>query len=58
MLRETDDGKHLLETEVCSVKGVGRFVLGLYDDIDVIDSPDLEAYLRDRIKELTQKVGL
>ncbi|WP_454892986.1 helix-turn-helix transcriptional regulator [Alloprevotella tannerae] len=50
-----DDGRYFLETEVCSLKGVGRFVLGLYDDIDVFDSPELEEYLAFRIKDMQQK---
>ena len=52
-----DDGRYFLETEVCSLKGVGRFVLGLYDDIDVFDSPELEEYLAFRIKDMQQKIS-
>ena len=51
-----DDGRHLLTTEVCSFKGVGRFVLGLFDDIEVVDSPDFQKYLNQRIKNLTFKI--
>lgn len=51
-----NDGRHTLTTEVCSYKGVGRFVLGLYDDIDVVDSPDFQQYLNARIEDLTQKI--
>ena len=42
---------------MCSLKGVGRFVLGLYDDIDVFDSPELEEYLAFRIKDMQQKIS-
>ena len=51
-----DDGRHLLTTDVCSFKGVGRFVLGLFDDIEVVDSPDFQRYLNERIKNLTLKI--
>lgn len=51
-----DDGRYLLTTEVCSFKGIGRFVLGLFDDIEVVDSPDFQRYLNERIKNLTQKI--
>lgn len=51
-----DDGRYLLDTEVCSFKGVGRFVLGLFDDIEVVDSPDFQRYLNERIKNLTYKI--
>lgn len=53
-----NDGRHCLKTQVCSFKGVGRFVLGLLDDIEVVDSPEFSEYLRSRIRFLTQKVGL
>ena len=46
-LKEMPDGRHRLETEVCSCKGVGRFVMGLADDIEVVDSPELTAYLKE-----------
>ena len=51
-----DDGRYLLTTDVCSFKGVGRFVLGLFDDIEVVDSPDFQRYLNERIKNLTFKI--
>ena len=40
------DAEHwLLDTEVASYAGVGRFVVGLMDDIRIIDTPALEQYL-------------
>lgn len=51
-----DDGRHLLETKVCSFKGVGRFVLGLFDDIEVVDSHEFQAWLNQRLHFLTQKI--
>lgn len=35
----------ILDTYVCNYKGVGRFVLGLLDDIEIVDSPELDAYI-------------
>ena len=37
----------ILDTEVCGLAGVGRFVIGLADDIKVIDSPELSDYIKD-----------
>lgn len=37
----------LFETNVNNLRGVGRFVIGLADDISVIDSPALSDYIRD-----------
>lgn len=50
-----NDGRHLLTTEVCSFKGVGRFVLGLYDDIEIVDSPEFSDWIRARLEDLTKK---
>ena len=36
----------LLKTEVANYLGVGRFVIGLLDDIRIINTPELEEYLR------------
>ena len=49
------DGRHRLQTEVCSYKGIGRFVMGLADDIEVVDSPEFSAYLHERIASLQSK---
>ena len=40
-----DNGRWLLDTEVASMHGVGRFVAGLLDDIRIIDSPELQAHI-------------
>lgn len=47
------DGRWLLDAEFCSMKGVGRFFLGLFEDIEIVDSPEFKQYLTDRIKSLT-----
>lgn len=43
-------GKWILETAVRSLEGVGRFVIGLAGDIKLLDSPALESYVRDYVK--------
>jgi len=47
---------HIFATDVCSYIGIGRFVLGLYDDIEIIDSPDFQQYINTRIEDLTKKI--
>ncbi len=42
----------LLEMEVASFVGIGRFVLGLYDDICVLGSPDFKAYLERKVARM------
>lgn len=52
-----DDSHWLFSTLVCSYQGIGRFVIGLIHDIDIIDSPAFEDYLRRDLDILTQKLG-
>jgi hypothetical protein len=44
-LKPLGEGRWLLDTEVAGMAGVGRFVVGLLDDIRIIDTPELEQYL-------------
>ncbi len=43
--------KWILETDVCSMLGIGRFVIGLADDIKVVDSPSLIEYINQFAKK-------
>lgn len=40
------DDRWILDTEVADMAGVGRFVIGLLDDIRLVDAPALADYLR------------
>ena len=42
-----DETHWMLDTKVSSYAGVGRFVIGLMDDIKIISSPGLEKYIKD-----------
>lgn len=44
-LTKVSADKWLLETEVSSYAGVGRFVMGLAADIRIVDSPELKNYM-------------
>ena len=57
-IRATDDGFFILDTEVCSFRGISRFVLGLYSDVEVVDSPDFEEFIRHEAALLTEKFRL
>lgn len=50
----TADDRWMLDAEFCSMKGVGRFYLGLFEDIEIVDSPEFKEYLTERIGELTK----
>jgi hypothetical protein len=48
----TKDGDGwVLDTMVCNYRGVGRFVLGLMDDVEVLESEEFKKYLRTKIAE-------
>jgi predicted DNA-binding transcriptional regulator YafY len=44
-IKPIDENHWLLDTEVASMHGVGRFVVGLLDDIHIVDSPELQAHI-------------
>lgn len=50
-----DEDHWLLSIEVCSFQGVGRFVLGLSEDIEVLESEDFRRFLAEKIHILTKK---
>ncbi|MBQ3260955.1 MAG: WYL domain-containing protein [Alistipes sp.] len=52
--RPLDDNHWLLDTEVASMHGVGRFVAGLLDDIRIIDSPELEAHIDSYLRKFSK----
>ena len=43
------DTHWLLRLPVCSYLGIGRFVLGLYDHIEVLETEDFKQYLRSQL---------
>lgn len=49
------DGRHRLDTEVCSYIGIGRFVMGLYEDIEIVDSPEFAEYMKQRIEKICER---
>lgn len=46
------NGHWLLDTNVCNYLGISRFVVGLLDDIRVVDSPEYSNYLKHRMSSL------
>lgn len=49
------DGKYIFDTMVSRMEGVGRFVMGLAKDIKIIDSPELEAYIKEFVTYIIHK---
>ena len=55
-LTQVDDTHWLLNTMVCNYAGIGRFVMGLIDDIEIIDSPEFVGFLRIKQKILETRL--
>ena len=45
-----DSNSHILDIKVCGYEGIGRFVLGLLDDIEILQGDGLKDFLRERMK--------
>lgn len=46
----TADGRWLFQADLASYVGIGRFILGLYDDIEILGDMGLQAYVRQKIQ--------
>lgn len=51
LTREGED-RWILNTEVCNFDGIGRFILGLYDDVEILESDKLKDFIRSRIQKM------
>ena len=49
-ISQVDNDHWMLDTVVANLQGLGRFVVGLMDDIEIIDSPELKDFLDNYIK--------
>lgn len=48
-ISQTDDGHWILATDIADVKGAGRFVAGLLNDIRIVESEELKEYIKSYI---------
>ena len=44
-ISQIDNSHWILETDVANLQGIGRFVAGLLDDIEIIESTELKEYI-------------
>ncbi len=49
-LTATGERRWILDTEVADYAGVARFVAGLLDDIEIVDTPELDLYIDDYLR--------
>lgn len=52
------DGHWLLKLNVCSFAGIGRFVLGLFDDIEVLGSEAFLQYISEKINKMYKSISI
>ncbi|MBQ7349418.1 MAG: transcriptional regulator [Bacteroides sp.] len=57
-MTKEEDGHWIFSVEVCRYEGVGRFVLGLYEDIEIIDSPEFKEFLSEKMKKIAEKMNV
>jgi hypothetical protein len=55
-ITQLDENHWLLDTYVSNFKGVGRFVMGLLHEVEVVDSPEFKHYIKKQFKSLSEKV--
>ena len=46
-----DDNKWILDIDVYAIEGIGRFYMGLAGNIQILDAPELEAYVKEYVAE-------
>lgn len=49
--------KWLYQTHVCSMLGIGRFVLGMFDHVRIIDSPELQSYVKTKLTSYLERAN-
>lgn len=51
-----EDGRWTFRTEICSYLGIGRFILGLYDDVEVVSDKGLRDYINEKIASWARRI--
>lgn len=55
-ISQINDNKYSFSGWVCDFKGVGRFVSGLFEDIEIVEPQELREYISNKIKKMQKKV--
>lgn len=53
-----DDNSWIFDSYVCNYAGIGRFVIGLSDDVDIIEGEGLKQYIREKVNNIKTKIEL
>lgn len=49
------DGRHRFTAELCSYAAIGRFTLGLYDDIEINGDDGFKKYIAEKVSRMTRR---
>ncbi len=52
-----NDNQFLFETSVCSFEGIGRFVLGLCNEVQVVEPEEFKDFLKEKVKNSLTDIG-
>ena len=55
-ISKDNDTHWILELDVCGYIGIGRFVMGLFSDIEVLEDSGFCKYIHDKVKEMEEKI--
>ena len=55
-IEQEDESHWLCELPVCSFLGIGRFVIGLMEDIEVLENEAFRQYLKERVKRMSEVI--
>lgn len=50
-MEKLSDNEWMLQTQVRSCEGVGRFVMGLLDDVEIIENDELKQFINEKLKK-------
>ncbi len=46
-----NDNHFIFETSVCSYEGVGRFVMGLLDEVEILETEDFKNHIKEKLEK-------
>lgn len=56
-LKKISDNEWILRTMVCNYNGVGRFVAGLADDVEILEPEDFRLFMKEKLSRGIQRLG-
>ena len=54
-ITKTNNNEWIFETKVCSLEGVGRFIMGLLLDIEIVESDELKIFIQKKLQFFEKK---